>query len=124
MKNPTEVKPMRRMLRQGPALLVATGLFASPQASDGQRLATGDPVLQGIWDEAMNNSAFESLAPTEHAAKIGKRESGEGGDEEDPSGSTHDDDTGQDAEDEEREDAGQGGSHERHSREWAWRRRL
>ena len=54
---------MRRILRSAPALLAATGLVIStPHATDAQRLATDDPVLQGIWDEAMNNSEFESLA--------------------------------------------------------------
>ena len=54
---------MRRILRSAPALLAATGLVISTShATEAQRLATDDPVLQGIWDEAMNNSEFESLA--------------------------------------------------------------
>ncbi len=54
---------MRRILRSAPALLAATGLLISTaKAADAQRLATDDPVLQAIWDEAMNNSELESLA--------------------------------------------------------------
>ena len=54
---------MRRILRSAPALLAATGLLISaPNATDAQRLATDDPVLQAIWDEAMDNSQLESLA--------------------------------------------------------------
>ena len=54
---------MRRILSLAPALLAAAGfLISTPQATDAQRLATNDPVLQAIWDEAMSNSEFESLA--------------------------------------------------------------
>ena len=54
---------MRRILRSVPALLATAGfLISTPQATDAQQLATDDPVLHGIWDEAMNNSEFESLA--------------------------------------------------------------
>ena len=54
---------MPDILRSARALLAATGLLIwTPQATDAQRLATDDPVLQGIWDEAMNNSEFETLA--------------------------------------------------------------
>ncbi len=54
---------MRNILRSAPALLAATGLLIwTPHATDAQRLATEDPVLQRIWDEAINNSQFESLA--------------------------------------------------------------
>ena len=38
------------------------GLTAFPAAVEAQRLATDDPVLQGIWDEGMNNSQFEALS--------------------------------------------------------------
>ena len=54
---------MRSILRSTPAMVAATGLLLwTPRATDAQRLATSDPVLQGIWDEAMNNSELESLA--------------------------------------------------------------
>lgn len=36
--------------------------FVGPRAAESQRLATNDPVLQGIWNEAMNNSALEPMA--------------------------------------------------------------
>lgn len=48
--------------------LVVTGfmvtglLITTPPSVEAQQLATDDPVLQGIWDEAMNNSSMESLA--------------------------------------------------------------
>ena len=54
---------MRNTLRSTAAFLVVSALLvASPRPADAQRLATDDPVLQGIWDQAMNNSHFESLA--------------------------------------------------------------
>ena len=59
----TEIRLVLRILRSAPTLLAVAALFISaPKSVDAQRLATNDPVLQGIWDEAMNNSAFESLA--------------------------------------------------------------
>ena len=54
---------MPNILRSTPALLTTIGLLMwTPHATDAQRLATDDPVLQGIWDEAMNNSEIENLA--------------------------------------------------------------
>ena len=54
---------MRRILRSAPALLAVTGLLiTTPKTTEAQGLATDDPVLQEIWDEAMNNSELESLA--------------------------------------------------------------
>ena len=35
---------------------------SSPAELNAQRLATDDPVLQDIWDQAINNSHLESLA--------------------------------------------------------------
>ena len=40
---------------------LATLLLATPQAVDAQQLATDDPVLRAIWDQAMGNSHFEQL---------------------------------------------------------------
>jgi hypothetical protein len=37
-------------------------LISTPSTTDAQRLATDDPVLQAIWDEAMDNSQLEALA--------------------------------------------------------------
>jgi len=37
-------------------------VVSAPTHLDAQRLATEDPVLQGIWDQAIDNSHFESLA--------------------------------------------------------------
>ena len=54
---------MRNIRRSAPAFLAATWLLVwTPHSTDAQRLATDDPILQGIWDEAMNNSELESLA--------------------------------------------------------------
>jgi len=43
-------------------LLVTGLLITTPRWVEAQQLATDDPVLHGIWDEAMNNSSMESLA--------------------------------------------------------------
>lgn len=42
--------------------VMITCVGSSPVELNAQRLATEDPVLQDIWDEAINNSHFESLA--------------------------------------------------------------
>ena len=43
-------------------VLMIMGMGLTPRDLDAQRLATEDPVLQGIWDQAIDNSHFESLA--------------------------------------------------------------
>ena len=43
-------------------VLMIMGMGSTPRDLDAQRLATEDPVLQGIWDQAIDNSHFESLA--------------------------------------------------------------
>ena len=54
---------MRNIRRSAPAFLAATWLLVwAPHSTEAQRLATDDPILQRIWDEAMNNSELESLA--------------------------------------------------------------
>jgi hypothetical protein len=50
-----------RALRLG---LVAMAAVVAPQAGAAQTLATDDPVLQGIWDEATVRSRLEPLAQT------------------------------------------------------------
>lgn len=56
---------MKTRHRSGCAALALAALaLAGPGDADAQRLATDDPVLQGIWDEAMNNSHLESMAQT------------------------------------------------------------
>jgi hypothetical protein len=54
---------MRNIRRSAAVFLAATWLWVwTPHSTEAQRLATDDPILQGIWDEAMNNSELESLA--------------------------------------------------------------
>ena len=47
------------------SLILIAGLAAAalgaPAAADAQRLATDDPVLRAIWNEAVNNSQLERL---------------------------------------------------------------
>ena len=40
-------------------VLMIMGMGSTPRDLDAQRLATEDPVLQGIWDQAIDNSHFE-----------------------------------------------------------------
>ena len=57
-----QVKTMHIRLRPIPFVVaLATLLVATPRAVDAQRMVTDDPVLQQIWDQAMNNSQFETL---------------------------------------------------------------
>jgi carboxypeptidase Q len=39
-------------------------ILGPPRAAQGQILATQDPVLEAIWDQAMNQSQIETLAQT------------------------------------------------------------
>jgi hypothetical protein len=57
-------RPRRAALAVGTVALAATlaGLVALPRAAAAQRLATDDPVLRAIWDEAMSRSRLEPLA--------------------------------------------------------------
>jgi carboxypeptidase Q len=56
---------MRTILRRTSVLVALTALLGSlPGAADAQQLATDDPVLREIWDQAMNESRFEQLAQT------------------------------------------------------------
>ena len=43
-------------------VVMIMGAGATPVDLDAQRLATEDPVLQGIWEQAIDNSHFERLA--------------------------------------------------------------
>jgi carboxypeptidase Q len=45
-----------------PFLCLTLVAFLAPTAIQGQTLASDDPVLEGIWDEAMNRSELENLA--------------------------------------------------------------
>ncbi len=53
---------MRKIRTMTWVAAAVAGLTAVPAAVEAQRLATDDPVLQGIWDEGMNNSQFEALS--------------------------------------------------------------
>jgi carboxypeptidase Q len=43
------------------AVAASALLLAAPTSASAQRLANDNPVLQSIWDEAMNNSDLERL---------------------------------------------------------------
>ena len=54
---------MRSIVHSVSALLAAAAfLISMPRTIEAQRFATDDPVLQGIWDQAMDNSQLETLA--------------------------------------------------------------
>jgi len=52
---------MKTLLRSIP-VAVAAAMLLAPTSAESQSLATDDPVLRNIWQEAMNNSHFEPLA--------------------------------------------------------------
>jgi carboxypeptidase Q len=51
----------RRSAAMGTAFALGAILFAGPATAGAQQLADDDPVLQRIWDEAMDNSELERL---------------------------------------------------------------